>query len=1505
MRCINMELGDMYLSLPRNFSTYPTEVDLDDVEDFLATDDLFVEYFNIFLALPTFPEPLCFNKDTGGFEVVSHAKKELAQKIKEALRSQARKLKIYRVAKKHSFINIPLIPIEDDKEPKNQEIHTSFSVTTLNKEQGIHWVKAERLPSFLESDLYLEYRLSKLLAQARVTGEQGEYVLMKIDFKPKVKKAKKKKDEEEVPVDPREELMADMYVCMGNAPTTDTDSWYATAKVATEMATTAAGGSRPNSERVRPLSSTRPTSARPMSAYSDAYHRSDSGLGTSSINSSAKNVSYGSRYHSARSDDDIMSSKLYEGKHVPRITDELCVVGKDRPHSSVVYSIPKRDPNLESLDDDDLGIINDDLREKDDEKDSGKGDDENADESMEADVPKSVTVKNIDEVGSIIVGVVLKKAIEKLTNMDESDIENLPEIQHVFKNKDVANLTVEMLDKVTFIEEGAKPVDGVEKKETEQKITEQMRKNLDEESDVDSLLDSEEDYEESDLFFRKHKHKTYSLSSRKGVDQFKKFLKGTLGERNWKLWVDIDRMRLMAAEDIPLYLCWLRERFHKPGAEFELSPEQKYQLGLHEPSAWTLDKLLNIQNLIAEPLVLYWAPRFLLKQMMRTNPDRNLLYTHMKHVKTPAGIDPSPPTASLLPLRPKSCLPRVRQQETSITFQDQFHGLQNDQPTLSDTSPPVGLKRTYAEPTLKFIANWQREQSVHTQLLSPSLQIDRTSTPRLKRPVSAKTPKSMLNVSMMQRPKSAVVKSMDGLSNSRRPSTARSSISRVSVESATGRVRIKSPTKQSTPRSRPSSAASSIASVRSEDLESIESEFLGGERMEHMLQALHKESEAGGFFRRYVERSNCKTWLDNLNLWRAVQDYHILFYCKFLDPYIVRKKAKSIYSKYITVGAQRHIGLDGEACKDIRAHLDPPFEELFDAAEEHAIMVVHQAWQEMWENDQKTYHKVELIEVKRHLETKSKYVLNLQKSGLIKERVSTPDVMEGYEDPAYDETLLSNIPEEFKDYTLEKLVHNRIELEHFRNFLAENYASMDIMCWMDIEAFRRILHTDEKKRDVKAREIKMKYLNKKYFFGPNSPAGKEGQNKVAEAGGGWGKLLEDRPPNPMILEAQKYVQERLEKKWLPLFLVTPDFAVRQKPRTNMDDVVDDVIVQKKKKSLNMLKLLDSKWVSSSKEIIIFRKALLNPVTSLQFRRFVSIKGDSLENDVLFWLEVQKYKDMYHAHSEEAMIVQKINTIINCFIDSQIPPSLQIDIPQEMADRILDRKYEKSPYLFREAQLVVFRVLFPLWNEFSEFRLNIAEEKVLPTIERRRRHTRAKERKQQQLLEEKQAREAERRAALGLPPLGEDDEFHDPFKALAGAESVEGDGDGEDKDKISWTYSSYVNGLEREQMLNNTDESSFTSLLTDTASLKSEPMSEKGSVGSKQSDPEIKGSKTDGDSTGTDKKKPGNGGNGNGRRRSSNLSSLDVTRRMSRQSRADSIHSQRITFQEPKSSPTNT
>lgn len=65
----------------------------------------------------------------GGFEVVTHAKKELAKQIKAAIRSQRRTPKIYNVVKQHSFSNIPLIPIEEPDEPENLEINTSFTVT--------------------------------------------------------------------------------------------------------------------------------------------------------------------------------------------------------------------------------------------------------------------------------------------------------------------------------------------------------------------------------------------------------------------------------------------------------------------------------------------------------------------------------------------------------------------------------------------------------------------------------------------------------------------------------------------------------------------------------------------------------------------------------------------------------------------------------------------------------------------------------------------------------------------------------------------------------------------------------------------------------------------------------------------------------------------------------------------------------------------------------------------------------------------------------------------------------------------------------------------------------------------------------------------------------------------------------------------------------------------------------------------------------------------------------
>ena len=119
---------------------------------------------------------------------------------------------------------------------------------------------------------------------------------------------------------------------------------------------------------------------------------------------------------------------------------------------------------------------------------------------------------------------------------------------------------------------------------------------------------------------------------------------------------------------------------------------------------------------------------------------------------------------------------------------------------------------------------------------------------------------------------------------------------------------------------------------------------------------------------------------------------------------------------------------------------------------------------------------------------------------------------------------------------------------------------IDLICWLDAEAFKRLPHHSEEKREAKAKDFKIKYLQKKYFFGTSSPASKQEQNEVftrihlkdqnyflhqqaVMSSGGWGKTLKDRPPTDLILQVQKYARRRLQDKWIPLFLASDDYKV--------------------------------------------------------------------------------------------------------------------------------------------------------------------------------------------------------------------------------------------------------------------------------------------------------------------------------------------------------------------------
>ena len=72
-----------------------------------------------------------------------------------------------------------------------------------------------------------------------------------------------------------------------------------------------------------------------------------------------------------------------------------------------------------------------------------------------------------------------------------------------------------------------------------------VREPVSDSDDDDDMLDSDNDLDpERDRLFCRRPTAPSNLSTLAGVQTFQKFLRGTSGERNWKLWMDIERAKL-------------------------------------------------------------------------------------------------------------------------------------------------------------------------------------------------------------------------------------------------------------------------------------------------------------------------------------------------------------------------------------------------------------------------------------------------------------------------------------------------------------------------------------------------------------------------------------------------------------------------------------------------------------------------------------------------------------------------------------------------------------------------------------------------------------------------------------------------------------------------------------------------------------------------------------------------------------------------------------------------
>nr|XP_054353600.1 regulator of G-protein signaling 22 isoform X9 [Pongo pygmaeus] len=1155
----------------KRLTAEPPTITEEEFEDSLATDDFLVDYFNEFLSLPTFSEAIRFNADYGVFEVVNDAPQLLEKQLKKILQNQQPRNPIYDVIRKGKN---EVKPVQMNAPDEDETINVNYNIMCLSREEGIKWIKKERLPAFLESDCYFEYRLAKLVSQVR-WSKSGMNFTVGSNFSPWIVKKPPS-----LPPPATEEDNLASY--------TQTKDWFALAK----------------------------QSQQTVSTFSLPCCVPYNKLKSPAISSVSENFIFDDGVHPRTKKDPSKTNKLIsEFEEEEGEEEEVSVSLQDTPSQALlrVYLGKKQD----------------------------------VDESL------TMHFSTCEEFLSSYIYFILRGAIQQIVG------------KPVGETPDYINFN--NITKVSFDD----CFESIHGKNFLSELV-QTTKERSEEIEQTSLSSKSESAGPESRADWCVSHRTYDIGNRKEFERFKKFIKGTLGERYWWLWMDIERLKVLKDPGRhQRHLEKMKKCYLVSNGDYYLSAEILSKFKLLDGSQWNEEHLRNIQSEVLKPLLLYWAPRFCVTHSASTKyASAELKFWHLRQAKPRKDIDPFPQMATLLPLRPKSCIPQIpeiQKEEFSLS-----------QPPKSPNKSPE-VKTATQKP-------WKRA------LLYPGSSKDDVIEKGSKR--------------MSESSKVIHLTSFTDISECLKPQLDRR-------YAYTEEPKVKT-----------------MSDVGA----------LGGFDMENLLQSLYVENRAGFFFTKFCEHSGNKLWKNSVYFWFDLQAYHQLFYQETLQPFKVCKQAQYLFATYVAPSATLDIGLQQEKKKEIYMKIQPPFEDLFDTAEEYILLLLLEPWTKMVKSDKIAYKKVELVEETRQLD--STYFRKLQ--ALHKETFSkkaedtTCEIGTGIlslSNVSKRTEYWDNVPAEYKHFKFSDLLNNKLEFEHFRQFLETHSSSMDLMCWTDIEQFRRITYRDRNQRKAKSIYIKNKYLNKKYFFGPNSPASLYQQNQL-----------------------------------------------------QMKDIAEELLLQKPEKKIGVWKPVESKWISSSCKIIAFRKALLNPVTSRQFQRFVALKGDLLENGLLFWQEVQKYKDLCHSHCDESVIQKKITTIINCFINSSIPPALQIDIPVEQAQKIIEHRKELGPYVFREAQMTIFGVLFKFWPQFCEFRKNLTDENIMSVLERRQEYNKQKK-KLAVLEDEKSGKDGIKQYANTSVPAIKTALLSDSFLGLQPYGR-----------QPTWCYSKYIEALEQERIL---------------------------------------------------------------------------------------------------------
>nr|XP_021322461.1 regulator of G-protein signaling 22 [Danio rerio] len=475
-----------------------------------------------------------------------------------------------------------------------------------------------------------------------------------------------------------------------------------------------------------------------------------------------------------------------------------------------------------------------------------------------------------------------------------------------------------------------------------------------------------------------------------------------------------------------------------------------------------------------------------------------------------------------------------------------------------------------------------------------------------------------------------------------------------------------------------------------------------------LLEVLQTESRSGFFFTHFCQNSGQQLWENAVYFCSELLQYRQLFCQSRFDPYRAQRTAQLLFVSYLSSGAQMNVCVTEESRRCVLTRLSPAFEDLFDPAEEHALNILLEAWGELTHTLTDPLHTVALWQEVRYAEPELFQMLQTlythTQSRQQQERRPVHTPAEG----SRGQDLWAKVPLEFRRFRLDSLLQNHTELQHFLSFLEERSASVVLQCWLDGEQLKR---SDGALLEERNRNFRDKYLNSSFLFGADSPASEEQQRRLLQ-------VCAAGVVSPSALsDLQALLHSRLEAQWLPLFLSSAEFRRRQQHQVTEVCEQQPVVHQRRKRREAQV-CVGGMSVSQQQQAVCVRRALQDPVTRLQFQQFLSSVDALLENDLLFWLEVQRYKELCHSRCDEQALQRKVSIIISRFFRSSVPPALQIHVPPDAALLVTSMQKTLGPYIFRETQMCVFEELLKHWPEFCALRSSVCADALLRVLDQK-------------------------------------------------------------------------------------------------------------------------------------------------------------------------------------------